>query len=124
MGRMTEIGAAVEALRTPQELYELLDPDVMWYSADVNSNYTCNGKDDAVACIERALARGLSGRFVVIGERDDMVVVRPVLDPPAPARELCQLFRFRDGLIVEMRDFASSDAVLRYTGLDVERVQS
>ena len=41
------------ALRRPDELYDLLDPDVMWYSTDVDSNCTCNDKDEAVACIER-----------------------------------------------------------------------
>jgi ketosteroid isomerase-like protein len=114
---MTELAVTVAALRTPHELIELLDPDVMWYSTDVNSNYTCNGKDDATACIDRALARGLSGRFEVIGEQDDTVIVRPVLDSPAPERELCLLLRFRDGLIVEMRDFASTAAARSYAGI-------
>ena len=114
---MTEIAVTVSALRTPEELIELLDPDVMWYSTDVNSNYTCNGKDDAIACIERALARGLSGRFEVVGEQGDTVIVRPVLDQPAPEREMCLLLRFRDGLIVEMRDFSTGAAALAYAGI-------
>ena len=117
MGRVTEIADTVSALRTPEELIELLDPDVMWYSTDVNSTYTCNGKDDAIACIERALDRGLSGRFEVIGEQDDAVIVRPVLDLPVPEREMCLLLRFRDDLIVEMRDFASSAAARSYAGI-------
>jgi hypothetical protein len=113
---MTEIAAVVEAVRTPEELYALLDPEVMWYSADVNSNYTCNCKDDAIACIERGLAGGLAGRFELIGEREDFVVVQPVLDPPRE-HTMCLLLRFRDGLIVEMRDFWSRQDALRYAGI-------
>jgi hypothetical protein len=114
---MTPFAESITAVRTPEELYELLDPDVMWYSADVNSNYTCNNKEDAIACIERNLAAGLTGRFEVIGERDDFVVVRPVLDPPSEIGAMCQLLRFRDGLIVEMRDFESPEGALRYAGI-------
>jgi len=113
----TGLGSTIAAVRTPEELYELLDPDVMWYSADVDSNYTCNGIDDAVACIERNLAAGLNGRFEVLGEREDAVVVRPLFDPPQPQRRMCLLLRARDGLIVELRDFASGDAALSYAGI-------
>ena len=62
MGRVTDMVAAVEALGTPEQLYELLDPDVMWYSSDVNSNYTCNDREDAIGCIERSLAAGVTLR--------------------------------------------------------------
>ena len=108
--------SAVEALRTPEELYELLDPEVMWYSVDVNSNYTCNDRDDAIACIERSLVPGMTGRFEVVGVGADTVVVQPVLDPPRDGSQ-CLLLRFRDGLIVEMRDFASSAAARSYAGI-------
>jgi hypothetical protein len=114
---MAALGATLAAVRSPEELYELLDPDVMWYSDDVDSNRTCNDRDDVVACIERNVAAGLSGRFDVLGEDGDVVVVRPVLDPPHDAGTFCQLFRFRGGLIVEMRDFASAEAASRYAGL-------
>ena len=98
------LGAPVAAVRTPEELYDLLDPDVMWYSADVDSNCTCNGADDAIACIQRNVV-GLRGRFEVLGEAGDAVVVHPSYDPPRQATEMCLLLRFRDDLIVEMRDF-------------------
>ena len=110
---MSALADTVTALATPQQLYDLLDPEVMWYSVDVNSNYTCNDKDDAVACIERNVSAGLTGRFDVVGEGNDAVVVRPVLDPPR-AGDRCMLLRFRDGLIVEMRDFESARDALGY----------
>jgi hypothetical protein len=113
---MGGLGATLAAVRRPDELYDLLDPDVMWYSDDVDSNRTCNDKDDVIACVERNLATGVTGRFDVIGEGGDVVVVRPVLDPPREGT-FCQLFRFRGGLIVEMRDFASSEAAYRYAGI-------
>ena len=116
MGRVTDILAAVEAVRMPEELYELFDPDVMWYSTDVDSNETCNDREDAIACIERNLVAGMTGRFEVVGARDDVVVVQPVLDPPRDSSQ-CLLLRFRDDLIVEMRDFASTDAARRYAGI-------
>ena len=109
-------GATLAAMRRPEELYDLLDPDVMWYSDDVDSNRTCNDRDDVIACVERNLATGVTGRFDVIGEDGDVVVVRPVLDPPGDGT-FCQLFRFRGGLIVEMRDFASPEAAHRYAGI-------
>jgi len=52
----------------------------------------------------------------VLGAGDDSVVVQPVLDPPRDSAQ-CLLLRFRDGLIVEMRDFASSDAARLYAGI-------
>ena len=116
MGRPVTIAETVTALRRPDELYDLLDPEVMWYSASVDSNSTCNDKDDAVACIERNVAAGLTGRFELLGERDDFVLVRPALDPPRPGTS-CLLLRFRDGLIVEMRDFDSPQAARLYAGI-------
>ena len=113
---MGALGSTIATLRRPEELYDLLDPDVMWYSDDVDSNRTCNDRDDVVACVERNLATGVTGRFDVLSERDDVVVVRPVLEPPRQGT-FCQLFRFRGGLIVEMRDFASPEAAYRYTGI-------
>ena len=110
-------GSTVAALTEPEQLYELLDPDVMWYSVDVDSNYTCNGSDDAIACIQRALDAGITGRFEVLGEREGFVVVRPVTNPPRPDPQMCQLMRFRDGLIVEMRDFADARSALGYAGI-------
>lgn len=113
---MTDMLAAVEAVRTPEELYELLDPEVMWYSTDVNSNYTCNDRENAIACIERNVVAGMTGRLEVVGAGDDSVVVQPVLDHPRDSAQ-CLLLRFRDGLIVEMRDFASRDAARLYAGI-------
>jgi len=118
VGRLTALADTLTALRRPEELYELLDPDVMWYSTEVDSSMTCNGADDAVACIERNLARGLTGRFELVGERDDFVVVSPVFDPPASGLQGCLLLRFRDGLIAEMRDFRSVETALRYAEIE------
>jgi hypothetical protein len=112
---MSAVADVLTALRRPEELYDLLDPDVMWYSTDIDSNCTCNDKDEAVACIERNLAAGLTGRFDVVREQGDVVVVQPMLDPPRAA--LCLLLHFRDGLIVEMRDFESPEAACRYAGI-------
>jgi hypothetical protein len=114
VGRLS-ISAQLTTLRTPDELYELLDPDVMWYSSDVDSNCTCNDRDDVIACIQRNVEVGLSGRFEVLRERGDDVIVRPVFEPLEG--RFCQLLRFRDGLIVEMRDFVSPEAAYRYAGI-------
>jgi hypothetical protein len=111
------VGTAVASLTEPGQLYELLDPDVMWYAVNLDSNLTCNGKDAVVACIEHGLTQGLRGRFELLGERDDFVVVRAVLDPPEPERTNSLLLRFRDGLIVEMRSFATPEAALSYAEL-------
>lgn len=116
MGRLTALADTLTGLRRPEELYELLDPDVMWYSADVDSNCTCNDRDDVIACIERNAAAGLTGRFDVLGEGDDVAVVQAMLDAPRPG-DACLLLRFRDGGIVEMRDFASPQAAFHYAGL-------
>ena len=117
---MSSVAATLAGLRRPEELYDLLDPDVMWYSTDVDSNCTCNDKEDAVACIERNLEAGLTGRFDVLREYDDVVVVRPALEPARDGAS-CLLLRFRGGLIVEMRDFASRSAAYAYAGLTETR---
>jgi len=108
--------ATLAALRRPQELYELLDPDVMWYSSEVDSNCTCNDRDEVIACIERNIAAGLTGRFEVLAESGDVALVQPVLDPPRLG-DGCLLLRFRDGSVVEMRDFTSPQAAFAYAGL-------
>src|SRR5262245_58949223 len=113
---MAGFGTTLAAMRRPEERYDLLDPDVMWYSDDVDSNRTCNDRDDVIACVERNLAVGVTGRFDALCEGEDVVVVRPVLDPPREGT-FCQLFRFRGGLIVEMRDFASPEAAYRYASM-------
>ena len=111
------IADQIAAVRTPEELYELLDPDVMWYSTNVDSNYTCNDRDDVIACIERAIAGGLTGRFEVLGVRADFIVVRPVLDEPH-GQTVSHVFRARDDAIVEMRDFDSPAAAFAYAGIE------
>ena len=108
---------AITAVRTPDELYALLDPEVMWYSSDVNSNFTCNDREDVVACIERNLEwETMTGRFDVVAARDDCVVVRPVVE--SREFEHAMLLRFRDELIIEMRDFGSAAAACRYAGVE------
>jgi len=115
VGRLS-IAHQIAAVRTPEELYELLDPDVMWYSTNVDSNYTCNDRDDVIACIERAIAAGLTGRFEVLGVRADFIVVQPVLEQPH-APTVSHVFRVRDGAIVELRDFDSPAAAFAYAGI-------
>jgi hypothetical protein len=107
----------IASVRTPEELYALVDPDVTWYSADVDSNLTCNDREDVIACIERNISYGLTGRFEVLGARDDFIVVQAVVDPPSEV-PFCLLLRVRDGAIVEMRDFPSAAAALAYSGID------
>jgi len=110
-------GAAIAAVRTPEELSALLDPDVMWYSVDVDSNVTCNSQEDVEACVRRALDRGLTGRWDLVAEGDGFVVVHPVVEGPELNPAFHQVFRIRDGLIVEMRDFRTRDAALAYVGI-------
>jgi hypothetical protein len=110
-------GAAIAAVRTPEELYELLDPDVMWYSADVDSNVTCNSQEDVEACVARAVGRGLTGRWELVAERADFVVVHPVVEGPELNPAFHQVFRVRDGLIVELRDFRTREEALEYAGI-------
>jgi hypothetical protein len=81
-------GTMVAGLTEPEQLYEL-----------------------------HGLDRGLSGHFELLGERDGFMVVRPVTNPPRPDRQMCLLLRFRDALIVEMRDFANAQAAMSYAGI-------
>ena len=106
----------VASLTSPDELFDLFDPDVMWYSRDVNSNFTCNSKEDAVACVQRSLDTGITGRFDVVAQGPEYVVVQAITEPPRE-RDHALLMRFRDGLIVEMRDFASPAEAIRYAGM-------
>jgi hypothetical protein len=78
VGRLN-LAEEIASLRTPDELSELLDPDVMWYSTTVDSNFTCNDRDDVVACIQRVTEDGLSGRFEVLGSRPLVAVVERLM---------------------------------------------
>jgi hypothetical protein len=48
---LSTLACTVTSLSTPQQLYDLLDPDVMWYSVGVSSSFTCN---DALAYLGAA----------------------------------------------------------------------
>src|SRR5439155_23032884 len=118
VGRMTgcmTTGQMLASLTKPEELYELLDPDVMWYSASVDSNDTCNSADDVIACIERNLADGLSD-WELAAEGADFALMRPVRPDVDPAATMHLLLRLRGGLVVEMRDFRTRDDALAYVG--------
>jgi hypothetical protein len=106
----------VQTLTSRDALCSAVDPDVTWYSADVDSNLTCNDRDEAVACVERNAEAGLTGRFDLVAATDDLAVVRPVVEPPGRGHS-CLLLRVRGDLIVEMRTFRSTGDALRYAGL-------
>ena len=114
-----EVATAIDIL--VGDIFSSEDGDDLGFSVaeTLNDNVTQTDsklREIAIACIERNFPEGVSGHFEVLVDRGDAVVVRPVLDPPRNG-EMCLLLRFRDGLIVEMRDFVSADHALAYAGL-------
>ncbi|HEX4521017.1 MAG TPA: hypothetical protein VH063_15660 [Gaiellaceae bacterium] len=85
--------AVVSGLTSREGLYGLLDPDVMWYAAALDSNDTCNCAEDVIETIERGTGAGRTGHFEVVAERGELVVVRAVVDPPGPERDCALLLR-------------------------------
>jgi len=88
-----------------------LDPAVVWVG--VRPGMLCRSRDEVVAMLDQPENDGRTFSPEIVAERDEMLVVDP---HPTPPPELLptvhQVLVVRDGLVVEMRDYADRASAL------------
>ena len=84
----------------------LLSEDVVWVG--IWPGELCRNREQVVAMLEQARARGRQMSPEVIAERDDMLVV----DPHLPDSERHQVFVFGEGLVSEIRAYPDRAAAV------------
>jgi ketosteroid isomerase-like protein len=90
----------------------LLDPDVRWHGGDPSADGACHGREQTLAFMRAAAARG------VIGAGDQVVVVmqpRALGGQQAPVR--ANITTFRGGRVVEMVAYESPQAAMSAAGV-------
>jgi hypothetical protein len=83
---------------------EALAPDAVWvgrYPGEL-----CRNRDEVVAMLRHAQAKGVHPEPEIVFEEDDLLVVDPHLD----GRH--QVIALRDGLVSEVRAFVSREAAM------------
>ena len=84
----------------------LLSEDVVWVG--IWPGELCRNREQVVAMLEQARARGRQMSPEVVAERDDMLVV----DPHLPDSERHQVFVLGDGLVSEIRAYPDRAAAV------------
>ena len=84
----------------------LLSEDVVWVG--IWPGELCRNREQVVAMLEQARARGRQMSPEVVAERDDMLVV----DPHLPDSERHQVFVLADGLVSEIRAYPDRAAAV------------
>ena len=104
-----------------------MHPDLMFYDApEMPDAQTVHGRDEALARMDSYME--LLGRFSIpvceVEERSEGVFVRVAPSGRAPASgvaiewEVFCVMRFRDGLMVEIRNYFDRDSALAAAGVD------
>ena len=84
----------------------LLSEDVVWVG--IWPGELCRNREQVVAMLEQARARGRQMSPEVVAERDDMLVV----DPHLPDSERHQVFVLGDGRVSEIRAYPDRAAAV------------
>lgn len=93
-----------------------LAPDVVWVG--LLPGQLCRSRDEVLATFRGALEAGYTGRFEIVAEAEDMVVVEPHVEPPLEVNpNLHQVFVFDEEHIIELRDFPDRQSALEAVGL-------
>jgi ketosteroid isomerase-like protein len=107
-------GYAAVARGDIDAIREFLDPNVQWHGGDPSFPGACHNSDDVVAFIRQARRRGGIGELVDVVDAGDRVVA--IMRPPGTGEDDPQLranvTTFRDGKVVEMVAYESSDEAL------------
>ena len=98
---------------------ELLATDVRWHGGDPSADGACHNREQALAFMRAAAARGVIGRLIDVIDAGDQVVVvmqpRAVGGEPTPVR--ANITTFRDGHVVEIVAYESPEVALAAAGL-------
>jgi ketosteroid isomerase-like protein len=84
----------------------VLSDDVVWVG--IWPGELCRNRDQVVAMLQQASARGRQMAPEVVAERDDMLVI----DPHLPESERHQVLVLGDGLVSEIRAYPDRAAAL------------
>ena len=105
------------ALRGDVEaIAEVLDPEVKWHGGDPAAIGSCRNRGEVVAFLRQSeVIRG--GRFelvdvVAFGDKVVAVMRRPSASGAQVAQPVANLFRFRDGKVVEIVHYPDADDAL------------
>ena len=93
----------------------LLDPDVTWHGGDRSAPGACHNRAEALAFMRQSdVIRG--GRFelvdVVAAGDKVVVIIRPPSDGDQPAPTVANVATFRNGKVIELVHYPSSDDAL------------
>jgi len=99
-------------------LQGMLDPLVEWRTWNDEGN--CHDRDEAMEVIRAALDRGVAVEVPAFLDAGDKLVLMPREMPPffpPEAEGLFQVWEFRDGKVVAMRDFIRRADALAAAGV-------
>jgi ketosteroid isomerase-like protein len=94
---------------------EAMAPDIVWVG--IKPGLLCRNREQVVGTMRGWIDAGQSVGPEIVGERENLIVVDPHVDPPSWIPELHQVFVLDDDRIVEMRDYESRRAALEAVGL-------
>jgi ketosteroid isomerase-like protein len=99
---------------------EMLDPNVVWRGIEVRGEKTpiCRNRNEVRDIFEHHISEGRRGRFEVIAEAGDRLVVDPHPVPPVPGFEqIHHVYTLRGETIVHMQDYPDRKSSLEAVGL-------
>lgn len=92
-----------------------LAPDVVWVG--IRPGLLCRNREQVIGTMRGWIDAGQSVTPEVVGERENLIVLDPHVEPPNWIPELHQVFVIEDERIVEMRDYESRREALEAVGL-------
>ena len=90
-------------------------PDIVWVG--IHPGLLCRNRDQVIETMRGWMEAGQGAKPEIVGERENLIVVDPHVDPPNWIPELHQVFVVDDDRIVEMRDYQNRRAALQAVGL-------
>jgi len=100
--------------------FEVVDPDVTWRGIEEPGQEPpiCRNRAEVRQVFEHHLASGRTGRFEIVAEAGDRIVVDPHPEPPVPGlEEIHHVYTLCDGRIVRMQDYPDRASAFGAVGL-------
>jgi ketosteroid isomerase-like protein len=92
-----------------------MSPDIVWVG--IAPGLLCRNREQVVATLQGWLDAGHGATPEIVGEKDNLIVVDPHVDPPNWIPELHHVFVVEGDRIVEMRDYTNRRSALEAVGL-------
>jgi len=94
---------------------DALAPDVVWVG--IQPGLLCRNREQVIETMRGWIDAGHAVRPEVVGEKENLIVLDPHVDPPNWIPELHQVFVVDGDRIVEIRDYTNRGAALEAVGL-------